>query len=50
MRMSAINNITETIISVAIAVYRELVPGLQESGLHKNELPVPEFLKTVSAY
>jgi hypothetical protein len=49
MRIRAINNITETIISVAIAVYRELGPGFQESGLHKNKLPVPEFLKTVSA-
>jgi hypothetical protein len=46
--MRAINNITETIISVAIAVYRELGLGLQESSLHKNKLVVPEFLKTVS--
>jgi len=47
--MRAINNITEMVVSVAIAVYRELIPGLQQSGLHKNKLPGPEFLKTVSA-
>jgi len=47
--MRAINNITETIIKVVIAIYGELGHGLQESGLHKNKLPVPEFLETVSA-